>query len=258
MSRPAPRRPSRTTTPRPRKLAGRSRSGTGPEQPVPAGVDEPVGPAAASGSDGPTGSTGATTDEYDGRPPGPLVAGVLVVAVAVVALLLVGQVVWFVVDALRDDRTVAVDASGNELPGQGTIAVPPDRPVIMDQLAVQDGLEAAASAATSMFARNWDSYDQEVDAATELMTGSFAEEYRRTTDDVKQEFVAKRTKVQVQVVAQGVVRANDAELEALIFLNQYILRGKGKDESTVITPYRALLTMVHTDRGWFVDDVQTR
>ncbi|UMG92313.1 hypothetical protein [Nocardioides sp. TF02-7] len=173
--------------------------------------------------------------------------------------MLLGQVVWFVADTVRDDETVAVDTASADGRGSGdSITVPDGSPVVLDQLAVQDGVEAAAKAATTMFARDWETYDHGVGEATDLMTAAFAEEYRATTDDVKQEFVAKKTRVEVQVVAQGVVRANDSELEALIFLNQYIFRGNGKDAKTVITPYRAMLTMVHTDQGWFVDDVQTK
>jgi Mce-associated membrane protein len=236
MTRPTPRRPSRTTTPRPRRIGGADRSDH-----------------AAGGQD----DSGVADDSRRAR--GPLVAGVLIVLVGVLALVLVGQVAWFVADAVRDDETTAIDESGSGDRGEGDpIPVPDGRPVVLDQLAVQEGVDAAAEAATSMFARDWEVYDQGVAEATKLMTSAFADEYRQTTDDVKHEFVAKRTKVQVQVVAQGVVRANESELEALVFLNQYIFRGRGKDATTAITPYRAVLTMVHTDQGWLVDDVQTK
>jgi Mce-associated membrane protein len=265
MTRSTPRRPSRTTTPRPRKIAGQGGSGT-PDAEAPESSTDPASEAhhedeadsgAAPPPDEPTRTGRSDDDVGGGRPRGPLVAGVLIVLVATLALVLVGQVAWFVVDAVRDDDSAAVDDSTTGGEG-GAIAAPAGRPVVLDQLAVQEGVDAAAHAATTMFARDWETYDQGVAEATELMTSEFAEEYGRTTDDVKQEFVAKKTKVEVQVVAQGVVRANDSELEALIFLNQYIFRGRGKDATTVVTPYRAVLTMVHTDRGWFVDDVQTK
>jgi Mce-associated membrane protein len=109
-----------------------------------------------------------------------------------------------------------------------------------------------------MFARSWKTYDDGVADAVKLMTDGFAKEYRSTTDDVRKEFIAKKTQVEVRVVAQSVVRANADELEALIFLNQYIIRGEGKDAKTTYTPYRALLTMVHTDTGWLVDHLDTK
>ncbi len=118
--------------------------------------------------------------------------------------------------------------------------MPSGTPVVLNQLAVQEGVEAAAAAAEVMFARNWKNYEEGVDDAVALMTDEFAEQFRATTDDVQPEFVRKKTEVQVRVVAQSVVRANDAELEALIFLNQYVFRGEGKDAKSTYTPYRAL------------------
>ena len=37
------------------------------------------------------------------------------------------------------------------------------------------------------------------------------------------------------MVGQGVVRANDTELQALVFLNQYVIRGEGEDAETTRT-----------------------
>jgi Mce-associated membrane protein len=62
--------------------------------------------------------------------------------------------------------------------------------------------------------------------------------------------------VDVRLRGQSVVRANDTELQALIFMDQFTTRGA--DQKTVISPYRVLMTMVHTDDGWLVDDVATK
>lgn len=175
-----------------------------------------------------------------------------------VVLLLVLQAAWFAWNSVRDVEVAATSSSDAPADEDGPIAVPSGRPVELNQVAVQGGVDAAASAAQVMFARNWKTYDKGVDEALALMTDSFADEYAATSDDVRQEFIRKRTDVQVRVVAQGVVRANDSELEALIFLNQYTIRGEGQEAKTTYTPYRALLTMVHTDRGWLVDGVDTK
>jgi len=244
MTRPAPRRPSRTTTPRPRRLAGRST--------VPAG-DDPRPPEETP----PPQPDERTPDPDQG--PGALASGrvtrVLTVVLAVLVLMLLLQGAWFIWhDSRNDDSRDVVD---DRAPGE-PVQVPPDRPIVLSQLAVQEGVDAAAHAAETMFARDFEGYDEGVDQATRLMTDEFAEEYRQTTEDVKDEFIAKKTVVEVRVVAQSVVRANEAELEALIFLNQYVFRGRGEEATTAVTPYRALLTMVHTDRGWFVDGVETK
>ncbi|MDZ5620483.1 hypothetical protein [Nocardioides bizhenqiangii] len=184
----------------------------------------------------------------------------LLVLVAVLVVLVILQGLWFFLHGREnDDRAEAAESSVSEESGEDDpISVPEGRPVVLNQLAVQEGVEAAALAAQTMFARNWESYDQGVDDAVALMTEEFAEEYRGTTDDVRREFLAEKTQVQVRVVAQSVVRANDAELEALLFLNQYTITGADEDPKTTYTPYRAVLTMVHTDDGWLVDAVDTK
>ena len=87
------------------------------------------------------------------------------------------------------------------------------------------------------------------------MTDEFAVEYRQTAEDVKQRILDTKTEVQVRIVAQGVVRANTSEVEALLFLNQYSTKDGGE---TTYTPYRALVTVVHTDGGWLVSGLDTQ
>ena len=87
------------------------------------------------------------------------------------------------------------------------------------------------------------------------MTAAFAKEYRQTAEDIKADFVAAKTDIQVRVVAQGVVHATRTEVQALLFLNQYVSKDGG---DTTYTPYRALVTVVHTDRGWLVSDLDTK
>ena len=264
MTRPTPRRPSRTTTPRPRKIAGRDE--------VPVETQAPAegegGTEATPTKPGPA----APTPPPPPRPPRRPVAkepddegngrtSTLLAVLGVLVLVLVLQCAWFVWNAVRDVELAAVSTSAQDDNGgedYEPIAVPSDRPVVLNQLAVQEGVDAAAAAAQIMFARNWESYDDGVDNAVGLMTEEFGEEFRATTEDVKREFVRKKTEVQVRVVAQSVVRANDTELEALVFLNQYVFRGEGEDAKSTYTPYRALLRMVHTDTGWLVDGVTTK
>ena len=87
------------------------------------------------------------------------------------------------------------------------------------------------------------------------MTDTFAAEYRETAAAVRQEFIENKTEQEVKVVGQSVVQASSEQVQALLFLDQYVVRaGKG----TSVTPYRALVTMVHTDNGWLVDDIETQ
>ena len=175
----------------------------------------------------------------------------LLILVAVLAVVLVLQSLWWLRHSLRDEPEPPKAS-------EGAIAVPDDRPVLPTELAWQEGVEAAAKAAEKIVTRSYQNYDKEVDEATALMTDEFAEEYRTTTDDVREEFVGQQTTVEVRVVGQGAVRANDTQLQALVFLNHYVIHEKGKDAGTTYTPYRALLTMVNTEDGWLVDDLETK
>lgn len=268
MSRPAPRRPSRTTTPKPRKIAGRDPGATDASPDAPASAPAPASPAAPAARTTPAPRPPRSTpppqppaDAADEPAPGRGSAtAVLLGVLALCVLLLVLQAVWFVVHSNRNEspQTASRSSQPDDRAPDAPIDVPSGRPVILNEAAVQDGVDAAASAAQIMFARSWKTYDDGVDDAVKLMTTDFAKEYRATTDDVRKEFIAKKTQVEVRVVAQSVVRANADELQALIFLNQYIIRGEGKDAKTTYTPYRALLTMVHTDTGWLVDNLDTK
>lgn len=269
MSRPTPRRPasSRGQTPRPRKIAGQSATTpTTPSTPT-----TPTTPAAqkvagktATATPSPArlslakeagkpkaAATGPETSAAkDGARPGvlarPKTTRVLIIALGLLALLLAGQAVWWI---RHDGGTKAVDA--------GSVTVPDDRPVVADQLAVQDGVESAAKAAQEIVAVDFQKYDEEVDAAAELMTSQFEAQYRKTAGDIRDDFVANKTVVQANVVAQGVVRANRTRLEALVFLNQVVTRTRDGKPETVLTPFKVLVTMVHTDNGWLVDGLDT-
>lgn len=262
MSRPTPRRSSsRAATPRPRKIAGgRTPADPSVEEPtVDPDVEEPAD------EEPPVADTDDTVVEEEpwpdeeSEPAGeggsalrsPKVTRFLLILVAVLAVVLVLQSLWWLRHSSRDEPEPAKAA-------EGEIVVPDDRPVLPTELAWQEGAEAAARAAEKIVSRTFQNYDKEVDAATALMTDEFAEEYRATTDDVREQFVAQQTTVEVRVVGQGVVRANDTELQALVFLNHYVIHEKGEDPGTTYTPYRALLTMVNTNDGWLVDNLETK
>jgi Mce-associated membrane protein len=116
------------------------------------------------------------------------------------------------------------------------------------------GVDAAAEAAATILTRNFQKYDQQIDDATALMTDGFAKRFRDKADEVEPEFVAAKIDQQVRVVAQGVVHATRTEVQALLFMNYYVSKDEG---DTVYTPYRVLVTVLHTDRGWLVSDIDT-
>lgn len=221
-----PRRPvvgSRNPTGRPRKVAG-SRADedqlvTGPE---PETAEPPVEPPVSRPAGGGLLGSLRTT---------------LVLAVALVSLVAVAlEESWYL--WLRDEPVVSAS-----------------RPVVTGEMAHRAAVEAATQDTEEILSTSYKNYDEQVTQATSRMTGAFAEQYRTTIGDIKTDFVAAKTELQVKVVAAGVVRASSQQVQALLFLNQYVSKA-GKD--TTFTPYRALVTMVHTDHGWLVSQIDTK
>lgn len=237
MSSDVPRRPvsSRTPTPRPRRVAGRG----APSGPPPEAGEETEAEAPDE------------APERSQRDLGELFASrrtttVLMAVTVVLALLASGLGIWL---WQHDEDPVQAR------PTDGAIAVPAGRPVLLSAADAQVAVAAAAEAASTIVATSYKDYDEQVEEAAALMTEAFAEEYRQTAEDVKQKILDTRTEVQVTIVAQGVVRANASEVQALLFLNQYSSKNEGK---TTYTPYRALVTVVHTESGWLVSDLDTQ
>lgn len=258
MSRPTPRRPasSRGSTPRPRKIAGQAGAARPDEVEETAPVDvagsEESAKTPAKATAKVTVNRVSTTSP-DGRP------GILArqkttqVLIATLALVGIASAAQFGI-LLREELT---DDDSRPAPSDGQLTVPDGLPVVADELAVLDGVEQAAKAAQEIVAIDYESYGDEVAKASELMTSQFEEQYRTTADDIEDEFVANKTRVEANVVAQGVVRANRTRLEALVFLNQVVSRERDGEPETVVTPYKVLVTMVHTDQGWLVDNLDT-
>jgi Mce-associated membrane protein len=226
------RRPStsRTPTARPRRVAG-SQTALLPVVEVESsgfetGAERPPQPAVAEERAG-------IASLFDSR----RVTTVLVTLVAVLALAAGGLFAW---DALS---------------GGDAAAQPSSQPVVISGDDATAGVDAAAKAAEKILTRSYQDYDKQVDEATALMTPAFAKQFRETAGDVEQQFVKDKTDQQARVVAQGVVHATRTEVQALVFLNYYVSKDGG---DTTYTAYRALVTVVHTDRGWLVSGIDTK
>ncbi|WP_372728337.1 hypothetical protein [Nocardioides sp.] len=214
---------SAAPTARPRRIAGSREeeaprsSGTAPDPAPPADDQESLGPRPSAGFAG-TRTTLA-----------------LVVALVLLVLTLAGEA-WYV--------------WGREEPATSS-----SRPVVAGTISHRAGVEAASRAAEQILSRSFEEYDAQVEDATELMTDAFAAEYRQTVADIRADFVKARTELVMDVVAAGVVRASSEQVQALLFLNQYVTK---KGQETSVTPYRALVTVVRADGGWLVQDIETR
>ena len=223
-----PKRPvvgSRTPTSRPRKMAG----GTPPRE------EESAAPALEE----PTPDEPPGEPVPDGSGPGLLSRLNTTIALVVALVLVIGLLV----------------AEGLYLWATDEPVVSASRPVVTGEMAHRSAVDAASEAAKEIVSIKYQDYDAEVEAAAGRMTDSFAEQYRRTAEEIRAEFVAAEKEVEVQVVVAGVVRASSEQVQALLFLNQYV-RTKGK--GTTVTPYRTLVTVTDTPSGWLVSDIETK
>ena len=230
-----PRRPvvgSRNPTARPRRVAG-LRDVAAPEAPLDEAPSVETSPDEAS-------SLEASPDEPASTRGSSALGSLRTTIVLVVVLVLLAAVAagesWYL--WLRPDPTVSAS-----------------RPVVTGQLAYQAAVEAASSDTEEILSTSYQNYDDQVTQATSRMTDSFAQEYRQTVGDIRGKFVADKTVLTVKVAAAGVVRASSTQVQALLFLNQYVQK---KGEKTTATPYRALVTVVHTEHGWLVSDLETQ
>jgi len=130
-----------------------------------------------------------------------------------------------------------------------------DHPVTVSDLTQAAAVDAAASSAAEILSTSWQDYDAQATQAEALMTDTFAVKYAQTSDDVKAAFLKKKTKVDMTVAWAGVYRASADRVDALLFLDQVVTRGKS---APITTPYRALVSVVKTDTGWLVSNIETR
>jgi len=259
-----PRRPSSATpTSRPRRLAG----STGPTTtetpepvetsaleeldtaPEPAPEPEPLTAPDPEPEPEPEPERDEPTEPSLGLVDSPRTTRMLLTAIVALAVITLAGGIFLWVD--DDEAGTASDT----LSGETADPADADNPVRITGKDAQVAVAAAAQAAYTIVATSWQDYDAQVEEAVELMTPTFAEEYRKTAGDVEDAIVSSKTEVQVNVVAQGVVRADQDEVQALVFLNQYVTKN-GKN--AVYTPYRALVTVVNTDQGWLVSDLATK
>ena len=232
---------SRNPTGRPRKVAG--------QQPVPDQAEPSLDPVETSAADAaPESPTKAEKPPKATKEKTPkqrsVVGGLRTTVALVVAIVLLIGVGAFEVFYLTTDDEPAPSA---------------DRPVVTGELSHRAAVEAAATSTEEILSTSYKNYDEQVDQATAKMTDTFAEEYRQTSDEIKDQFVASETELQVEAVAQGVVRASSDEVQALLFLNQYVQKKDDNDQpKTDYAQYRALVTVVHTDHGWLVSKIETQ
>jgi Mce-associated membrane protein len=130
-----------------------------------------------------------------------------------------------------------------------------DRPVVLGNLAARAVVDEAAQSLTEITSTSFHNYDDQVAQAATLMTPEFAETYRTAAESLRPTFMDRQREIAAQVVASGVVRATDDQVQALVFLDSR-LSERGSEPVTL--PYRTLVTMTRSGHDWLVSDIETK
>jgi hypothetical protein len=233
-------RPSRVPTSRPRKLAGQQRP-----RPEPAETERPVESEAPEGLQDhdappppePPEPEPVPEPEWPDETPAPPSRRTTIALAAVIVVLaaLAAWQSWY-------------------LWGQDDPVVSSQRPVVVSPLTANSVVDTAAKAATQIISASHESYDAEVDEAAKMMTPSFAEDFRQTKEEIRDDFIASKTKVTADISEQGVVTASPEQVVALIFLTQ---NTQQPNEPLDVVQYKVEVTMVHTSSGWLVSNLKT-
>lgn len=239
-----PRPTSRQPARRPRKVATRiPEPVVEPEATEPPVTEPPATEPTLGAAEAPAPSAYTRLDEDPGEPPhhGLLDRMSTLVALVVALVVLLGAGVWLAhyVWFSPEPRVTA------------------QRPVVTGEIAHRAGVEAASQDVGDILSYGYQDFDQQIADAQKMMTPGFAAKFKQTAGDVRERFLKGRTTQEVKVVGAGVVRASDSQVQALLFLDSFVTHGKAASDSTY-TPYRALVTMVHTEHGWLVDNIETR
>ncbi|WP_309649437.1 hypothetical protein [Nocardioides sp.] len=228
-----PKRPlgARTPTARPRKVAGRT---SGTEDPV---VDAPTDIATQDAPEPEVHHEHVewpVEDEPERPAPSRRTTGLLVALVVLLAAVAAGEAFY--------------------LYGQDDPVVSSERPVVTGKVAATSAVDAAARSAVDIVSSSFRTYDEQVDLAASTMTDSFAEEFRQTKAEIREDFIAQKTEVTAEVAAQGVVQASAEQVVALVFLDQSTTKA-GTDLN--VAQYKILVTVVRTEAGWLVSQMET-
>lgn len=229
-----------------------------PAAPEAATVREPAAPEATAREHAAPEVTGRAKDEANGEATaGPIDAGTeaetsgSVLSRTGTTKVLAGFLALLLVVGLAELAYLFV------FTGEDDAAASPDEPVKIQMSEWRTASEKSAKSVTEILNVSWKNYDQNLEDARALMTQGFAEEYTATTKDSKQRFLETKAEYDFAVVGQSVVRASRDEVTSLLFLNQFVYKGQGKERTgPEIYQVRVEVTAERSGDEWLISDLK--
>jgi Mce-associated membrane protein len=119
-----------------------------------------------------------------------------------------------------------------------------------DERAGSDALAAARAATPAIFSYDYRGFEASVANGKLFVTGDFAKEYADTTTSLQAAATKEQAVVRAEVSAAGVVQASAAQVEILLYVNQY--RRNVNITGEKVDQNRVVLTLVAVDGQWKV------
>ncbi|MFS3130441.1 hypothetical protein ACLM5J_18710 [Nocardioides sp. Bht2] len=180
---------------------------------------------------------------------------VLSSVLAVLAVLLIGLAITGLAgepdegDVKRWEPTI--QAGKFTPPGAGV------HPVTVSSVEWAGSVDEVANAISKIFTFSAKSIDGHLEAVQPLMTQRFIdEEYTATFNETADKVKANNADYQMQTQAQSVLSATSSKVTALIFVNQYVTKGTGKQAVTDLNPLRLFVTAIREKNAWKIDDIK--
>ena len=104
-----------------------------------------------------------------------------------------------------------------------------------------------------MLSYRHESFDEDVEASQELLTDSFREDYAPTIAEIRKQALRQERNQQAEVLAVGLVDADEDRVRTLVFVNTLSARERGNADPTVMQN-RVTVDLVRSGDEWLVDD----
>lgn len=177
------------------------------------------------------------------------------------ALVAVAAVVTGVLGVLQFQEEASVQASAStwapvSKPGEFKPPHEGELPVTVDSLEWTKAVDDIAHSVTKMLSFNHETIDNQDELAAELVTPEFLEnELKQTFAETAPKLKESEAEYTVTVAGQSVISATTDRVRALLFVNQLVTKGSGKQAVSDNYPLRLDVEGVLVDGEWLISDL---
>lgn len=144
-----------------------------------------------------------------------------------------------------------VGAGKFELPKSG------ERPVTVGPVEWAGSVDEVAKAVTRIFTFSAKTIDTHVDDVAGLMTDDFRDgEYQETFAATSGKVKSNAAEYQMSVVGQSAITASSDRVTVLLFANQFVSKGTGKDVASELNPVRLIVSAIRVENAWKIDKIK--